>query len=84
MTDVYMKEVGSRIRALRVEFDINQQTLANAVFIAQNTLSQYENGIALPGLEVVVRLAIALNTTTDFLLGLEDEFGNKTKKTPLF
>lgn len=69
MADFDKKKTAQRIKALRTELDMSQKELAKMVGIAQNTLAQYENGIASPSLKVLVKLAEVLNTSTDYLLG---------------
>ena len=69
MADFDKKKTAQRIKALRTESDMSQKELAKMVGIAQNTLAQYESGIASPSLKVLVKLAEVLNTSTDYLLG---------------
>lgn len=72
MKDFSAIETGRRIKELRKELEISQKLLAEKVGIKQNTVAQYEKGTAKPSLEVLVKLAIAFDTTTDYLLGLTD------------
>ncbi len=72
MIDIDLKELGRKIKELRVESGLYQSQLAEMVGLAQNTISQYENGTNSPSIETLANLAIVLKTTTDYLLGLED------------
>lgn len=72
MKDFNAEELGRRIKELRVEADLSQKGLAEKTGIKQNTVAQYEKGVAKPSLEVLVKLAIIFQTTTDYLLGLSD------------
>jgi Predicted transcriptional regulators len=72
MVDFDMLKTGQRIKELRAEQGLSQSKLAESIGVAQNTIAQYEKGIAKTSIEVIVRLAVALKTTTDYLLGLED------------
>jgi len=72
MIDFNMKKTGERIKELRQESGLSQKALAAKVGIAQNTLAQYENGTSKTSIDVLVNLAVALETTSDYLLGLED------------
>lgn len=63
-----MVQIGQRIKELRIECGLTQKELANKIGAAQNTISQYENGTAKASIEIIVRLAEVLNTTTDYLL----------------
>ena len=62
-----------RIRNLRIDRDLTQETVASFLHIKQNTYSQYETGTLNYPLEVVVALAGFYNTSVDYLLGLSDE-----------
>lgn len=67
-----MKTLGERIVFLRDEYNISQKELAITVQITAATLSRYENNLSEPNAAILCRLANALHTTTDFLLGLCD------------
>ena len=67
-----MKKTGARIKELRQSLSISQKNLAEKVGIAQNTLAQYEKGTSKMSIDVLVNLATELDTTSDYLLGLED------------
>ncbi len=62
-----------RLRALREDHDLTQQTLADYLHIRQNTYSQYENGQRQPPLDILIKLAVYFDTSTDYILGLTDE-----------
>ena len=62
----------NRIRNLRVDKDYSQAHVAKQLFIAQNTLSQYELGErSIPG-EILTKLALFYDTSVDYLLNLTD------------
>ena len=69
-----MKSLGERIVFLREEHDISQKELAITVQITAATLSRYENNLSEPNAAILCRLADALNTSVDFLLGLCDYY----------
>lgn len=62
-----------RLRDIREDRDITQQTLANYLHIRQNTYSQYENGQRQLPIDLLIKLALFFNTSTDYILGLTDE-----------
>ncbi len=72
MIDFDIIKMGERIREARIECGLSQRVLAEKIGMAQNTIAQYEAGTAKPRLDVLFKLAQALNATTDYLLGLED------------
>ena len=72
--------MGARIRELRLERELKQSELAEQVGIAHNTLSDYEVGNR-SSIDILAKLAVAFGVSLDYLVGLEDEFGNKIYST---
>ena len=62
-----------RLRDIREDRDITQQTIADYLHIRQNTYSQYENGHRQLPIDILIKLALYFNTSTDYILGLTDE-----------
>jgi transcriptional regulator with XRE-family HTH domain len=62
-----------RIRNLRVDADLTQETVAQMLGVKQNTYSQYEIGVLRYPIEVLIKLALYHNTSIDYLVGLTDE-----------
>lgn len=62
-----------RLRDIREDRDITQQRLAEYLHIRQNTYSQYENELRQIPLDLLIKLAVYFNTSTDYILGLTDE-----------
>lgn len=62
-----------RLKELREDRDIHQQTIAEYLHIRQNTYSQYENGQRQLPLTQLIQLAQFYCTSTDYILGLTDE-----------
>ena len=67
-----MVKVGIRIKELRTELHMTQKQLAEKIGSAQNTIAQYEKGQSKISMEILVNLAVALKTTIDYLVGLND------------
>ena len=65
-------DFGLRLRELRTAAKLTQSQLADRTVISRSTLYRYENSQNLPDSDIIVRLALALHTTTDYLLGLDD------------
>ena len=61
-----------RLRDLREDSDLKQQTLANYLNIKQNTYSQYETGLRQIPLNALCKLADYYGVCVDYLLGLTD------------
>lgn len=62
----------SRLRNLLEEHNMTQLSLARLINSSEAAVSKYLNEGRLPRLDVVSRMASALNTTTDYLLGQEE------------
>ena len=62
-----------RIRRLRMETGMTQPTLATKVGSPASLIWHWERGNSLPGSVKLFRLAQALKTNTDYLLGLTDD-----------
>ena len=71
-----MIDISNKIKELRIERNLKQKDVANALHIATNTLSQFENNKGRPSLEVLTSMADYFNVSVDYLIGREDEFGN--------
>jgi transcriptional regulator with XRE-family HTH domain len=70
--------LGMRVRRAREAADMTQEQLAVAAGLKQWHISRIESGgIKDVKGETLVRLARALNVTTDYLLGLEEEEGTE-------
>lgn len=72
MLEFDSEKMGKRIKELRIERGLTQQALGTKVGVLQNTLAEYESGKAKPSYKVLINLAVELNTSTDYLLGLKD------------
>ena len=59
--------------ALRKKQGMSQQTLADAVFVTRQTISKWEKNLSVPDADALVRLADALDTTVQALLGQTEE-----------
>jgi transcriptional regulator with XRE-family HTH domain len=72
---------GYRVAQLREKLGYGQEDLADLINTSQKQVSKYEHDSE-PGAEKLALLARALDTTTDFLVGLTDNpvrpIGNET------
>lgn len=62
------KAMGARIKTLRKAKHWPQKQLANMVGIRYELLNKYEGGFGVPPVDVLARLADALDTTADYLI----------------
>lgn len=58
-----------RIKQLREEKGISQKALGQMFNVAQNTISNWENGTREPDTATLTRLAKLFNVSVDYLLG---------------
>lgn len=61
--------VGENIRTRRKELRLNQDELAELASLNRVTIAKYESGKVEPGAQALSRIADALETTTDELVG---------------
>jgi transcriptional regulator with XRE-family HTH domain len=64
---------GKRLGQLRKLKGLTQKELANKLNKAKSTVSGYEINNSEPDTNTLVKMALLLETTTDYLLGLADE-----------
>lgn len=63
----------TRIKALREDNDLTQETIAEAIGITQRKYSYLETGVQQWPDELLIKLAAYYQTSVDYLLGLTDE-----------
>jgi len=51
------KKLGKKIKIARIELDLNQTELAKKIGAKQKSISRYENGISLPSIATLVKIA---------------------------
>lgn len=66
-----MVEFGSRLRQLRKQKNLTQKQLAALIRVKNSIISFYEVGDRIPSPEIIIKLATALNVSSDYLLGIE-------------
>jgi transcriptional regulator with XRE-family HTH domain len=71
-----MPNFGQRLLLARRQREVTQGELAKAVGVNINTISRAERGTeAVLSGEVIGKIARTLTVSTDYLLGLRDDFG---------
>ena len=73
------KDIGSRIRAVRLERKMTQEQLAEAVGVGTTHISHIETGNGIPSLQTLIDIINALDCSADELLCIEIK-----KARPLF
>lgn len=67
-----IEQIGKRIRARIGELGLDQTTVAESAGVSVQRLNNYIQGRRMPDLPTLVRLASALQTTTDWILGAQE------------
>lgn len=77
-----MNELGKRLQELRQAKEISLQKVSSDLNVSNAAICKWENGINEPKASYIYKLAQYYGTTSDYLLGLEDDFGQKSIPTP--
>lgn len=76
--DLNYAEIGQRIAKRRKELGLRQCDVEEAAGLGDKYLSSIERAVSIPSTEVIMRLAIALETTPDeFLVGTARQEGQE-------
>lgn len=67
------KELGEKIQNLMNGLGLSQKQLAELANVTEVSMSRYISGDRDPSVETLANIATALHTTTDYLLGNEQE-----------
>lgn len=59
-----------RLKDLREDHDLTQQKVADYLGMKQAQYSRYERGLRDLPTDILIRLALLYNTSTDYILGL--------------
>jgi transcriptional regulator with XRE-family HTH domain len=62
------KKLGKKIKLARIELDMTQEDLAQAIAAKQKSISRYETGISMPSLETLDKIAKVLKKPFDYFL----------------
>lgn len=60
-----------RLKDKRLSMGLTQEVLGNKVGVSKQSVCKYEKGIIEPTFDTLIKLAVALDCSTDYLLGLE-------------
>ena len=67
------KDLGNRIAEMLSKRGITQKELASTIGVTEAVISRYVSGERDPKPETIANIATALRTTSDHLLGIENE-----------
>ena len=63
-------DFSENIKRLRKSRGLTQQALGDKIGLSKAVVSKYENGMAYPSFDVLIRIAQFFGVTTDYLLGV--------------
>lgn len=69
------------LKNLRKERQLTYESLAKKIGYSKAIIGFWENEQKQPNMEALIALADFFNVSIDFLVGREDEFGNKTSNS---
>lgn len=64
---------GDRLREIRKERKLSQDKLGELAGISREQVNRYENGKAIPDFATIIKIADALETSIDYLVGRTDD-----------
>lgn len=76
-------EIGKRIEKILVQNNISQRELASRIGVDESIISRIVKGERIPKSDVLANIATALHTTSDYLLGIENDEFDSVKVTRL-
>lgn len=62
------KKLGKKIKLARIELDMNQTEFADKIKAQQRSISRYENGLSIPTLAILLKIAKVLKRPTSYFL----------------
>ena len=66
---IFIVDLGSKIKQLRIAKRLTQVQVAERLHISKGMISSYETNIRLPSYDVLIKFANLYGVTTDYLLG---------------
>ena len=73
-----MNKFRIRLKELRIEKKLSQKTLAEVLGTTNSIICDWECGRTEPSIEMIIKLSMYFEVSSDYLLGLEDESGGKS------
>lgn len=62
------KKLGKKIKLARVELDMNQTEFAEKIGAKQKSISRYENGLSVPSIATLMKIAKVLKKPASYFL----------------
>ena len=68
-------EIKDALKKARTDNNFTQQKLAEKLNISSQSVSKWENGLSLPNIEEIIKIADIYNMSIDDLVGIKSKFG---------
>lgn len=65
-----------RLTLLRTDRQLRQRELARSLHVSTSAISNYEQKLRYPDIDMLIRIADYFEVTTDYLLGRTEQNGN--------
>lgn len=72
MKEIKKNTLSERVKIKRIESGLTQKELANKIGVSSITIIRIEQGKEIPRLFTILKMAVALKTTPDYLACMED------------
>lgn len=72
MEKIKNNTIGWRVKTKRIEMGLTQNELANKIGVKRNTISRIEEDKEIPRAFTLVKMAVVLKITPDYLMCMED------------
>ena len=66
-------ELGSKMKKLRLQKGITQDTLAKALHVSFQTISKWENNVSMPDIQLLPEIAVYFGCTIDDLFDFSEQ-----------
>ena len=74
-----MRDIGKNIKDLRIKNKMTQEQIAEKLFVSRQTVSNYETGKSRPDIDMLIKLAEALNCDIkQVLYGIQADESNQS------
>lgn len=67
-----LQMIGQKIAQLRIQHNMNQEALADALYVTRQAVSKWEMGKSIPSIELLISLTQLFNISIDYLLDHSD------------
>ncbi|MDY6368071.1 MAG: helix-turn-helix transcriptional regulator [Clostridia bacterium] len=73
MEKLNISEMAKRIRALRNEKGVDQNTMAKDINVSNASISYWETAKQIPSAEVIYKMAKYFDVSADYILGIKED-----------